>query len=172
VARARALVINPVIDVKKLGEVLDKIVLNATITGKIQAQLRNTAIVKNEDGPVYLLFNFLDKGTQPHWIGEADTLLANQAKDFGPVWGPVYHPGSKPHDISARVDAFMQGYLESYFTGIHTAPTKDDSIQWRAIRSGIVGAMQKAADFAAQITPDSWASVKQSYEVYVNGRKV
>jgi hypothetical protein len=165
----RALVIAPRFDVRGMAADLERELLNATLTAQIEAQIRNVATVQDDKG-VYLLYDFLDKGTQPHWIGEADELLANRRNDFGPVWGPVFHPGTRPFDITARTGSYIQNYFERMVAeGVDTRST--DTIQWREIRLLIVDGLLAAMDFARNITPDNWSSVKASYQLYLNGRR-
>jgi hypothetical protein len=173
----RALVITPVFDAKQMIEGLNKEILNIILSGKIQAQIRNTATINHQNDAgleqTYLLFDFLDKGTRPHWIGDADVLLANKAKDFGPVWGPVYHPGTPAYDISTRTDNYLENQIERLVSGsspVSLASRASSSIQWATFRSQILLALRSSLEFAQSITPDAWQAVRDSYQLYVNGR--
>jgi hypothetical protein len=167
---ARALVIKPTIDVKRLLKIVDRTVEdidNVLNTGAIW----NNA-VSFRSGKQVLIFPFLDKGTRPHWIDtqEDDGLLANQASDFGPVYGPIFHPGTPPHDISTRVGAHFEHMLEVMFDD----PSLDalEEIPTQRFNFIVKQALLESIDFAIQITPDNWPKVKASYAAYAGGRRV
>ncbi len=170
----RALVLTPVLDVKSMIAALDKILVGFSGVS-LSAQIRNTATVTRESR-LWLLFPFLDKGTKPHWIGEADDLLGSKGREFGPVWGPVLHPGTRPYDISARVAAQLQSLLESRvrFPVLHFAGIKSKSpeVPWENLRRVMVDILLSTVKFAERITPDNWRQVKQSYELWISGRRV
>ena len=149
------------------AKALDSILLNATMTGNIEAQIRNEATIY--DGKAtYLLYDFLDKGTKPHWIGESDTLLANKSKDFGPVWGPVFHPGTRPYDISSRVGAYLDNWMEQFLSsGGSAALDAGGEVQWNQFRKAVLSGLSSAVSFAQSITPASWEAVRNAYVVYV-----
>lgn len=168
----RALVISPVLDGKAMAEALDK-TLQGFQTAKLSAQVINTATV-TRDSKTWSLFTFLDTGTKPHYIGEADTVLANQQADFGPVWGPVFHPGTRPYDITARVDLYMQAAIRTRvafptlnFAGISS---KDDNLPWNKLRTVLVGILKSTVAYAVEITPDTWQAVKAGYRLSINGK--
>ena len=164
----RALVLNMLFDGAAFAEALDSILLNATMTGNIEAQIRNEATV-SDGKATYLLYNFLDKGTKPHWIGDADTLLANKSKGFGPVWGPVFHPGTRPYDISTRVGAYLDNWMKQFLEGGGAASLDlGGELQWREFRQLVLSGLSSAIDFAQSITPASWEAVRNSYRLYVN----
>jgi hypothetical protein len=168
----RALVLTPVLDGQGLAATLDKI-LTGFESAVLTAQLINTAYVERES-KTWLLFPFLDKGTKPHYIGEGDEVLANRAKDFGPVWGPVFHPGTRPYDITSRVAAYMEAILDQrvsfpilHFAGISS---KSDTVPWVRLRKVLIGVLNDATRFARDITPDSWVAVKASYDLKIEGQ--
>jgi len=138
----------------------------------IKAQLVNTATVSS-GGDTYPLYNFLDKGTSPHWIGEGDELLGSRDKSFGPVWGPVWHPGTKPYDITSRVQHYMEVIFAQRLamSTLRFAGISSRSAPLASLRAVFTGILNSAKTFAESITPDSWASVKASYVVLINGRR-
>ena len=169
----RALVISPVIDGKSLLATVEKVFSGFT-EATLKAQVRNTAYI-TRGSKVWLLFPFLDKGTSPHYIGEGDELLANKQKSFGPVWGPVFHPGSRPYDITARVEAYFQSQVKNLLqskTVLSIGSITSEDVPVRLFRRNILWALKLSVEFARTITPDSWRYVKDSYELYLNGRKV
>jgi hypothetical protein len=167
----RALVVVPEIDVKSLLGDIDLVIDNIS-KAIVDANIRNTAITVRE-GKRWLLFPFLDKGTKPHWIDTKEDdvaeLLGSVEHDFGPVHGPIHHPGTRPYDISARVATYLEQTMEGLFNNIDSTDT--NVVTSNKFNEIIRLAMSQALDFAVRITPDNWVSVKNSYQVYIKGRR-
>ena len=170
-SQPRALVVVPTIDVNSLLGDID-LLIDDVSKAIVDANIRNTAVTVRE-GKRWLLFPFLDKGTKPHWIDTKDAndteVLGSKEHDFGPVYGPVYHPGTRPYDISARVAAYLEQTMENLFNNIDASDTS--VVTSKKFNDIIRTAMIQALDFAVRITPDNCVSVKNSYQVYVKGRR-
>ncbi|HEC74804.1 MAG TPA: hypothetical protein ENI26_10615 [Methylophaga aminisulfidivorans] len=144
----------------------------------LKGDIINSATVARAGGSIPL-FPFLDRGTKPHIIVAASgSALASDETNPRPLEHPVKvvaHPGSAPHDISARVFSFFVTRMRERFFGQSPGAVsrrKDEIIRAELIRSIFVRVLKDTKRFAAQITPSNWKSVKRSYEIRLGGRRV
>ena len=169
----RALVIAPVIDGKAMIAALDAVVSGFSGRGVIKAQITNSATTES-GGQTWSLFAFLDEGTKPHYIDDDGEVMGNILTNFGPVWGPLFHPGTRPYDITARVSSYFEAKLAQLVDVIvpDTGTSISNRVPWESFRNVTLLALRSALDFAVTITPDNWHRVKASYKLTVNGRSV
>jgi hypothetical protein len=153
---------------------------------RMHAQIVNTAVAHTATGDEIPLFRLLDRGAEPHLIPDfpsSQNVLASaegRTPSSKPLKHPIrgqqlHHPGIAPHDISGRAYIYFQNKLQQYFYN----PSWTRSIAGRSatvlpfdmIRQAIFTVLRMTKNYAAQITPASWRSVKVSYHVVVNGKR-
>ena len=166
------------IDRRRLISDLRKQVAEIKKLGSLKGTIINSATVARAGGSIPL-FPFLDRGTKPHIIVAASgSALASGETNPRPLEHPVKivaHPGSAPHDISARVFSFFITKMREKFFGQSSGAVsrrRDEIIKAELIRSVFVRVLKDTKRFAAQITPSNWKSVKRSYGIRIAGKRI
>ena len=174
------LVLRVEVNIDAIAREIDKVIADITGSGDLEGQLLNTAVVGTRKNPISL-FALLDNGTHAHNIplGKGGYLANPDAEGKGDkgfiVRSSVNHPGTPPHDISARATTYFESALQRKLVGSSTRAliNRTSSIlDFTLVRATFVEALEQTKRYAETITPANWTRVKTSYETRLNKRKI